>query len=182
MCWVCTPVPGSTKFKEWFTVRCWRPNCCWMPWYARHWSEWMMLPGRITFWMIGRRVAASRLLTIRKYPVAGVVLVSTIPKTHWFRCGARPRWYLVLWRKQLSSISQMMPAPVASSHNRCTDRTKKQYTSTFRNFVPNLPVSAILVLPVFSRIFQYLQYCYNQYFPDSSSICNTHILAMTGIF
>jgi hypothetical protein len=35
-----------------------------------------------TFWMIGRRVAASRLLTIRKYPVAGVVLVSTIPKTH----------------------------------------------------------------------------------------------------
>jgi hypothetical protein len=48
MCWVCTPVPGSTKFKEWFTVRCWRPNCCWMPWYACHWSEWMMLPGRIT--------------------------------------------------------------------------------------------------------------------------------------
>jgi hypothetical protein len=42
---------------------------------ATHWSEWMMLPGRITFWMIDRRVAASRLLTIRKYPVAGVVLV-----------------------------------------------------------------------------------------------------------
>ena len=37
---------------------------------------------------------------------------------------------------------------------------KKQYTSTFRNFVPNFPVSAILVLPVFSRIFQYLQYSY----------------------
>jgi hypothetical protein len=51
-----------------------------MPWYARHWSEWMMLPGRIMFWMVSRRVAASRLLTIRKYPVAGVVLVSTIPK------------------------------------------------------------------------------------------------------
>ena len=33
----------------------------------------MMLPGRITFRMIGRRVAASRLLTIRKYPVAGVM-------------------------------------------------------------------------------------------------------------
>jgi hypothetical protein len=33
MCWVCTPVPGSTKFKEWFTVRCWTPNCCWIPWY-----------------------------------------------------------------------------------------------------------------------------------------------------
>ena len=29
---------------------------------------------------------------------------------------------------------------------------KNQYTSTFRNFVPNLPVSAILVLPVFSSI------------------------------
>ena len=33
MCWVCMPVPGSTKFKEWFTVRCWTPNCCWIPWY-----------------------------------------------------------------------------------------------------------------------------------------------------
>ena len=31
-------------------------------------------------------------------------------------------------------------------------------------------------------IFQYLQYWYNQYFPESSSICNTHILAMTSIF
>jgi hypothetical protein len=41
------PVSGSTKFKEWFTVRCWRPICCWMPWYARHWSEWIMLSGRI---------------------------------------------------------------------------------------------------------------------------------------
>ena len=67
-------VPGSTKFKEWFTGRCWRSNCCWMTWYARHWSEWMMLAGRITFWMIGRRVAASRLLTIRKYPIAGTCI------------------------------------------------------------------------------------------------------------
>ena len=59
---------------------------------------------------------------------------------------------------------------------------KNKKTSTFRNFVPNLPVSAILVLPVFSRIFQYLQYWYNQYFLESSSICNTHILAMASIF
>jgi hypothetical protein len=44
-------------------------------------------------------------------------------------------------------------------------------TSIFQN----LPVSAILVLPVFSRIFQYLQYWYYQYFPESSSICNTGI-------
>ena len=42
-----------------------------------------------------------------------------------------------------------------------------------------VPVSAILVLPVFSRIFQYLQYWYYQYFPESSSICNTGI---TSIF
>jgi hypothetical protein len=63
-----------------------------MPWYARRWAEWIMLPGRITFCMIGRRVAASRLLTIRKYPVDGIMLVFTIPKTRWFRCGARPRW------------------------------------------------------------------------------------------
>jgi hypothetical protein len=52
---------------------------------------------------------------------------------------------------------------------------KTQYKSTFRNFIPNLPVSAILVLPVFSRIFQYLQYWYYQYFPESSSICNRKI-------
>jgi hypothetical protein len=47
-------------------------------------------------------------------------------------------------------------------------------TSIFQN----LPVSAILVLPVFSLIFQYLQYWYYQYFPESSGIYNTHILAM----
>jgi hypothetical protein len=35
-------------------------------------------------------------------------------------------------------------------------------TSIFQN----LPVSAILVLPVFFRIFQYLQYWYYQYFPE----------------
>jgi hypothetical protein len=39
-------------------------------------------------------------------------------------------------------------------------------TSIFQN----LPVSAILVLPVFSRICQYLQYWYYQYFPESSGI------------
>ena len=50
-------------------------------------------------------------------------------------------------------------------------------TSIFQN----LPVSAILVLPVFSRICQYLQYWYYQYFPESSGIYNTHILAMTSI-
>jgi hypothetical protein len=45
-------------------------------------------------------------------------------------------------------------------------------TSIFQN----LPGSAILVLPVFSRIFQYLQYWYYQYFPESSGIYNPHIL------
>ena len=80
----------------------------------------------------------------------------------------------------LSLLSPGLPIHCPSSHNRRTNRTKtKQYTSTFRNFVPNLPVSAILVLPVFSRIFQYLQYWYNQYFLESSSICNTGI---TSIF
>ena len=55
-----------------------------------------------------------------------------------------------------------------------------QYKSTFRNFIPNLPVSAILVFkPVFSRIFQYLQYWYYQYFPESSSICNTDITSIS---
>jgi hypothetical protein len=49
----------------------------------------------------------------------------------------------------------------------------------FYQYLPVSPVSAILVLPVFSRIFQYLQYWYYQYFPESSSICNTGI---TSIF
>ena len=48
-------------------------------------------------------------------------------------------------------------------------------TSIFQN----LPISAILVLPVFSRIFQYLQYWYYQYFPESSSICNTGITSIS---
>ena len=51
-------------------------------------------------------------------------------------------------------------------------------TSIFQN----LPVSAILVLPVFPRILQYLQYWYYQYFPESSGIYNTHSLPMTSIF
>ena len=48
-------------------------------------------------------------------------------------------------------------------------------TSIFQN----LRVSAILVLPVFSRIFQYLQYWYCLYFPESSSICNTGITSIS---
>ena len=48
-----------------------------------------------------------------------------------------------------SLLSPGLPIHCPSSHNRRTNRTKKnQYTSTLRNFVPNLPVSAILVIPV----------------------------------
>jgi hypothetical protein len=54
------------------------------------------------------------------------------------------------------------------------------YNTGITSIFQNLPVSAILVLPVFSRIFQYLQYWYYQYFPESSDIYNTHILANTG--
>jgi hypothetical protein len=43
-------------------------------------------------------------------------------------------------------------------------------------FYQYLPVSAILVqILEFYLIFQYLQYWNNQYFPESSSICNTGI-------
>ena len=82
----------------------------------------------------------------------------------------------------LSPLVSFLPVSLYTVRPLITDAQtgqKKQYTSTFRNFVPNLPVSAILVLPVFSRIFQYLQYWYNQYFLESSSICNTVI---TSIF
>ena len=68
-------------------------------------------------------------------------------------------------------LSPGLPIHCPSSHNRRTNRKKKTIYKYIRNFVPNLPVSAILVLPVFSRIFQYLQYWYNQYFLESSSIC-----------
>ena len=82
----------------------------------------------------------------------------------------------------LSPLVSFLPVSLYTVRPLITDAQtgkKKQYTSTFRNFVPNLPVSAILVLPVLTRIFQYLQYWYNQYFLESSSICNTGI---TSIF
>jgi hypothetical protein len=53
---------------------------------------------------------------------------------------------------------------------------KNQYTSTFRNFVANLPVSAILVFP---RIFRYLQYSYfgnDQYL----LVLQIHVLENSG--
>ena len=82
----------------------------------------------------------------------------------------------------LPSLVSLFPVSLYTVRPLITDAQtgqKKQYASTFRNFVPNLQVLAILVLPVFSRIFQYLQYWYNQYFLKSSSICNTGI---TSIF
>ena len=97
-----------------------------------------------------------------------------------------PSLFFLLLFSFLSPLVSFLPVSLYTVRPLITDaqtgQKKTNIQSTFRNFVPNLPVSAILVLPVFSRIFQYLQYCYNQYFPDSSSICNTHILAMTSIF
>ena len=64
-----------------------------------------------------------------------------------------------------SLLSPGLPFHCPSSHNRRTDRTKKN----------NIQVhSATSYL-----IFQYLQYWYYQYFLESSSICNTGI---TSIF
>ena len=64
-----------------------------------------------------------------------------------------------------SLLSPGLPIHCPSSHNRRTDRTKKN----------NIQVhSTTLYL-----IFQYLQYWYNQYFPESSSICNTGITSIS---
>ena len=121
-----------------------------------------------------------------------------------------PSLFLLPFFSFLPPLVSFLPVSLYTVRPIITDAQtgqKKQYTSTFRNIVPNLSVSAILVLPVFSRIFQYLQYWYNQYFlesssiyntgitsifqnlpvsailvPGSSGICNTHILAMTSIF
>ena len=81
----------------------------------------------------------------------------------------------------LPSLLSFLPLSLYTVRPLITDAQtgkKTQYTSTFRNFVPNLPVSATLVLPVFSRIFQYLQYWYDQHFLESSSICNTGITSI----
>ena len=56
-----------------------------------------------------------------------------------------------------------LPIHCPSSHNRRTDRTKKNNIHSATSYL----------------IFQYLQYWYNQYFLESSSICNTGI---TSIF
>jgi hypothetical protein len=55
-----------------------------------------MEPGRITFWMIGSRVAASLFATVCMYAIAGLVDVSAIPKTHVSLSGRLPLWYLDL--------------------------------------------------------------------------------------
>ena len=45
-----------------------------------------------------------------------------------------------------------------------------------------IPVSSSICNTGITSIFQYLQYWYYQYFPESSGVYNTHILAMTSIF
>ena len=60
MCCVWAPVFGSTKFKEWFTVACWKPapGIPTMPLYAGHWLDIIVVPGLILSEIIGSRVAA----------------------------------------------------------------------------------------------------------------------------
>ena len=64
-----------------------------------------------------------------------------------------------------SLLSPGLPIHCPSSHNKYTDRTKKN------NIQAHSATSYL--------IFQYLQHWYNQYFPEFSSICNTGI---TSIF
>ena len=78
---------------DWFTV----------PWaailgreatcrYELHSSEWMIVPGTVWAWMIGRSVAASLLSTTSMCPKAGVCDVSTKPNTHTSCEVVRPLW------------------------------------------------------------------------------------------
>ena len=90
--------------------------------------------------------------------------------------------YLQYWYNQYcQESSSICNAGITSIFQNLQYWYNQYFPESFRIF-QNLPVSAILVLPVFSRIFQYLQYWYNQYFPESFGVCNTHILAMTSIF
>ena len=84
---VCEPVFGSTKFNEWFTVKCWKPIAP-TPLYAPHKSEWTFEPGRTETTIIGRSVAA--LLPSAGYMKHSLVCLQLPPNTHY--CGkALPR-------------------------------------------------------------------------------------------
>lgn len=93
MLFVCTPVTGSLKWREWFTVL----------WddtlgrevtllYAAHSSLHISVLGLVWRWMMGSNVAAFLWSTNSRMPNAGVWLVSTMPKTHTGDGGECPRW------------------------------------------------------------------------------------------
>ena len=97
---MCTPVTGSTKVTEWFTV----------PWAAtggnlatqldaHHSSEWMIVPGATWAWMIGSSVAAFLCWTTCMNPTAGVWEVSTKPNTHTSWVGGLPQWFCICPKK-----------------------------------------------------------------------------------
>ena len=109
---VCTPVAGSTKCSEWFTVLCALTSCsCCTLLYAAHSLLWITEPVHTCYWMMGSRVWAERLGTIHMTPRAGEWLVSQSPKTHTSLDVALPRWFFGLWRNRLSSICTTTPWP-----------------------------------------------------------------------
>ena len=82
---VWTPV-GDTKCRERFTVLWVKPvwDCIWR--YALHSSECTILPGATYAWIIGSKVALSRLLTIRIHCKNWVVGITTLRLlAHWFK-------------------------------------------------------------------------------------------------
>ena len=69
-CWVWTPVTGSKKLSEWFTVWRLKPRALWIRLYAAHSSVWTKELGFTCLWIIGKSIAALRLLTSCKYGLA----------------------------------------------------------------------------------------------------------------
>ena len=69
-CWVWTPVSGSKKLSEWFTVWRLKPRALWIRLYAAHSSVWTKELGFTCLWIIGKSIAALRLLTSCKYGLA----------------------------------------------------------------------------------------------------------------
>ena len=65
--WVCVPVIGSTKWREWFTVKCIKPRfrLAWL--YAAQLSVCKIDPGETCRPMIGKRAKASLLGTSWRY-------------------------------------------------------------------------------------------------------------------
>ena len=104
---VCTPVKGSTKFSEWFTVRWKYPWLCSVR-YGVNSSECIVVPGKMWRCIVGSSVWSLRFGTLKS--MTSFVTRSIPPKTQG-PSPNRPRWYFCLCPNLDSLISTTWPGP-----------------------------------------------------------------------